>query len=287
MKQIFEAKLPNIFKIHIIPNSADITTNSLFSLKSELPMNSKLILLPASIRKIKDIIFSIESMSKVLNIFKNHYFYICGSVREEHYYQETLLKLKEIIRNSPKIENRIKIIDYILYNDFLSVIRESDLILNTSIAEGMSGSILEAMGLGVPVLVRGNEGNLVLVENNVSGLIFNNEEEFISQYKRIFEEKNLCDKLILYGKEKFIMYGSENEAKLYKDIILKVIDNGWNNVNVEGISYKIRKSEIVHQIMPENNELFSVFLIKIYYIFNIFYRKSSFRKNLKRKNLES
>ena len=150
-------------------------------------MNSKLILLPASIRAIKDVIFAINAMSIVLLSHSSHYFFIIGSIREEFYYKEVLSFLKEKILVYPQLSSKIKILDYILYDDFLAIIKESDLILNTSIAEGMSGSIIEAIALEVPVLVRKIAGNLELVEDEKTGLIFENIEEFTRKYQRIFE----------------------------------------------------------------------------------------------------
>lgn len=39
-----------------------------------------------------------------------------------------------------------------------AIVNEASLILNTSIAEGLSSSILEGQKYGIPVLVRSNEG---------------------------------------------------------------------------------------------------------------------------------
>ncbi len=59
--------------------------------------------------------------------------------------------------------------------------------LNLSISEGMSSSLVEAMSLGVPLLVRGNEGNKSIIKDLVTGYIFNDEKEFYEKYKLVWE----------------------------------------------------------------------------------------------------
>jgi glycosyltransferase involved in cell wall biosynthesis len=60
-------------------------------------------------------------------------------------------------------------------------------VLNLSISEGMSSSLVEAMSLGVPLLVRGNEGNKSIIKDLVTGYIFNDEKEFYEKYKLVWE----------------------------------------------------------------------------------------------------
>jgi glycosyltransferase involved in cell wall biosynthesis len=49
----------------------------------------------------------------------------------------------------------------------------ADVVLNTSVSEGQSGALLEAMAAGaVPVVARANEGNASLVVHGVTGLLF-------------------------------------------------------------------------------------------------------------------
>lgn len=221
-------------------------------------MDAKIILLPASIRKIKDIRLAVEAMSSVLLHFPSHYFIICGSIREQAYYQEIQALLLSKTQAFPSLASRIQILDYILYEDLLSALKETSLLLNTSIAEGMPCSIIEAIGVGVPVLVRNNEGNLSIIEDNVDGLVFENIEEFTLQYRRVFNEHGLVQRLILKGKEKFQRYSSEKEREKYREIAEKVLDNAFSDVFIKKNRYRFVISPEVHQLMRENNELFDV-----------------------------
>ena len=52
------------------------------------------------------------------------------------------------------------------YPECINILRtEVDLVLNLSISEGMSSSLVEAMTLGVPLLARANPGNMVLLKD--------------------------------------------------------------------------------------------------------------------------
>jgi L-malate glycosyltransferase len=52
------------------------------------------------------------------------------------------------------------------------LMRAADVLVNTSFHEGMSGAILEAMAEGLPILASSAQGNLALVQENISGFIF-------------------------------------------------------------------------------------------------------------------
>jgi len=52
------------------------------------------------------------------------------------------------------------------------IMRATDVLVNTSFQEGMSGAILEAMAEGLPILASSAEGNLALVKKFKNGFIF-------------------------------------------------------------------------------------------------------------------
>lgn len=60
---------------------------------------------------------------------------------------------------------------------------ESSLVINCSIAEGLSSSILEAQKYGIPVLARNNEGNMSIIKDKENGCAFSNKEEFKEWYR--------------------------------------------------------------------------------------------------------
>lgn len=62
-------------------------------------------------------------------------------------------------------------------------------VVNTSESEGMSGTILEAMAVGCPVVARNNSGNCNIVTHGVNGFIFSTAAEAVL----------LCAQLVVEG----------------------------------------------------------------------------------------
>ena len=93
------------------------------------------------------------------------------------------------MKNSITLRENVKIMDFLLHPDYLSALREASLVMNTSVSEGMSGSILEAFGAKVPVLARKNEGNCFLMQNGVNGGIFETSKEFEEWYEILIGEE--------------------------------------------------------------------------------------------------
>jgi glycosyltransferase involved in cell wall biosynthesis len=58
----------------------------------------------------------------------------------------------------------------------LPSVRCASALLNSSLSEGQSGAIMEAMAMGVPVIVRENEGNGSLVTHGINGIMFGKPE---------------------------------------------------------------------------------------------------------------
>ncbi|XP_056274615.1 glycosyltransferase 1 domain-containing protein 1 isoform X4 [Pseudoliparis swirei] len=73
-------------------------------------------------------------------------------------------------------------------------------VVNSSVSEGMSAAILEAMDLGVPVLARDIPGNAAVVRHEVTGLLYSSPQEFVHQSQRLLSEHDLRDRLVRNGK---------------------------------------------------------------------------------------
>ena len=201
-------------------------------------------------------------MTTVLLSHPNHYFFICGSIREAEYYKTCHSFLQSQIASNPSLINRIGIIDYILYEDFMSVLKETDLVLNTSFAEGMSGSIIEAQLSSVPVLVRNNDGNMVLVKDQVNGLLFGNFEEFYTKYELLWSNTGLVENLRKNGLESVKKFDFEREKQEYVDMVAEAQRECYKDVEISQEKWRIMiKAGVVHQVFNENNELFNVFLL--------------------------
>lgn len=78
----------------------------------------------------------------------------------------------------------------------------ADAVVNSSISEGMSNSLLEAMATGVPVLARSNEGNCAVVSQRRTGLLFSSERDFLRQAARLLADAQLRRRLASAARRK-------------------------------------------------------------------------------------
>ena len=142
----------------------------------------------------------------------------------------------------------------------MSVLKETDLVLNTSFAEGMSGSIIEAQLSSVPVLVRNNDGNMVLVKDMVNGLLFGDFQEFYKKYELLWENPALIENLRKNGLESVKKFDFEREKQEYVDMVTEVQRECYKKVEISQEKWNIMiKAGVVHQVFNENNEIFNVF----------------------------
>ncbi|TKS79040.1 Glycosyltransferase 1 domain-containing protein 1 [Collichthys lucidus] len=73
-------------------------------------------------------------------------------------------------------------------------------VVNSSVSEGMSAAILEAMDLGVPVLARDIPGNAAVVKHEVTGLLYSSPQEFVHQSQRLVSDQELRERVARNGK---------------------------------------------------------------------------------------
>lgn len=72
-----------------------------------------------------------------------------------------------------------------------SLMRQVDVILNHSEAEGLANALVEAIALGRPVLARDIPGNAQLVEDGRNGLLYADDAAFLGAAERLLESPEL------------------------------------------------------------------------------------------------
>ncbi|CAL1616193.1 unnamed protein product [Knipowitschia caucasica] len=73
-------------------------------------------------------------------------------------------------------------------------------VVNSSVSEGMSAAILEAMHLGVPVVARDIPGNAAIVKHGITGLLYSSPQDFVDQSQRLLSDHELRERLVRNGK---------------------------------------------------------------------------------------
>ena len=143
-------------KIKIIPQSIDELYIHNFDIS--LFTNKKLYIMIGNLRPVKDPTF-------LFNYFKNQT-------------NKILLVIGNIIEGEYKYPENVYHINGMEQGQIYSIMSQADGIINTSISEGMSISLLEAMKLKCCIYARENEGNKSIINNFNTGFLFKDETEF-------------------------------------------------------------------------------------------------------------
>ncbi|XP_052024774.1 glycosyltransferase 1 domain-containing protein 1 isoform X2 [Apodemus sylvaticus] len=117
----------------------------------------------------------------------------------------------------------VRLIQEMRQEDLHAVVKSCFALVNSSVSEGMSAAILEAMDLEVPVLARNIPGNSAVVEHGVTGLLFSNPQEFIQLAKRLVSDPALEKEIVTNGREYVRTHHSwQVERDTYQRLIRKL-----------------------------------------------------------------
>lgn len=89
------------------------------------------------------------------------------------------------------------------------ILRQSDVVLNNSVSEGMPNALIEAAALGCPILAHDIPGNRPVVEHGVNGFLYSDAAEFKASASRLLDDADLRRALSRPETER---YAPEQEA---------------------------------------------------------------------------
>lgn len=101
----------------------------------------------------------------------------------------------------------------------------ANLFVHPALSEGLGSVILEAMQAGVPVIASNAGGIPDIVENNVTGLMFEagNHLKLIEKIQDIYTDTNLGRRLALAAKDQLKNFDIAHTSSLYMDIYQEII----------------------------------------------------------------
>ncbi|GLB61292.1 hypothetical protein NCCP133_34220 [Cytobacillus sp. NCCP-133] len=218
-------------KIFVIPQGT--VTFPVTSLDFRKEPGTFLFVLPAGIRKVKNIPFAIEQL-EYLYMKKPHIrLWIVGPVIEEDEGQ--------IVKDlADKHNDWVQYLGQVPHKQMGEIYKLADTVLNTSHSEGQPAAILEAMGYSVTVLASNNLGNRNIIVNQETGFIYTNPIEFLDYAEKLVNNYEMRTKIGQAAK--FYVecnHSSEYEArtlqKIYKSILGKSPCKGERNMSREEI----------------------------------------------------
>ncbi|WP_245804764.1 glycosyltransferase [Halobacillus hunanensis] len=175
-----------------------------------------LFVLPAGIRKVKNVPAAIHMMQELHDKFPRVRLWLVGPIIEE----EEGKTVQELVCQY----DWVQYLGQVPHSTMGSIYQRADVVINTSHSEGQPSSLIEAMGYSLPVLVSNNPGNQSIVSHLETGFVYNDPNEFLDYSEQIINNNEIKQKIGQQAKQYIIKHHSNtNEAnafvKIYKNII--------------------------------------------------------------------
>ncbi|XP_061240510.1 glycosyltransferase 1 domain-containing protein 1 isoform X2 [Bos javanicus] len=174
--------------------------------------NLHVFLLICGLRQVKDPLYLVDAFSEWHQEEPNVYMVIVGPEVDPVFTREVKAKVKR----TPGV----RLIREMAQEDLHAVMKNCFALVNSSVSEGMSAAILEAMDLEVPVLARNIPGNSAVVKHEVTGLLFSDPQEFVQLAKRLVSNPALEKTIVANGREYVRKYHSwQEERQTYRQLV--------------------------------------------------------------------
>ncbi|WP_318509223.1 glycosyltransferase [Bacillus sp. T3] len=173
------------------------------------PINKRMIpriLLPAGLRPVKDVLHALPALDELIHEFPNMDFSILGAKLDETVYQQVQVESKK--------RNWMRYVGVVPYEVMKVWYDQAQIVINTSISEGQSLALMEAMAVGRPVIARKNEANLSLIRHKQTGWLYETMDEFKEAVHSIVNDVSLRESVIQQAKDWILEYSSPDKETL-------------------------------------------------------------------------
>ncbi len=207
-KEAFDYYTSLGYKVFQVPNALDITSLS----ENEDRRYPKQVIFAGRLSIEKGINTLIEIGKKLPS---DTQLIILGAGPEEQ-------KIKDLAKN----QENIHYLGYQNKENTISLIRGSDILIQPSLKEGISSTILESMACGTIVIASNIGGNTELIENRVNGIIkdSNDSDSFVEEIITLFNNTELRQSLENQAQNTVKKYDWNQIGNLYLNIYEFVLD---------------------------------------------------------------
>jgi glycosyltransferase involved in cell wall biosynthesis len=196
--EAMEARISEtVGKIDIVPRSmASLPTHGTDLRRSlGIPRQRFLVLLPGGLRPIKGQHRALSLVRTLRSSGVDAEMIIVGPEQDREY-------AGGLIEEARK-EAGVRVLPALSWERMGAAYADADVVLNTSLNEGMSSSILEAGSLGRPIVASRVPGNETLVMHNETGLLFEDEESMSKCVLAVARNRSAAGALGLRMREDF------------------------------------------------------------------------------------
>ncbi|RXI97887.1 glycosyltransferase [Anaerobacillus alkaliphilus] len=214
-------KLIDIYPV--IAGKVDIVKQSVWfpeSLPTNIEENRSVgtnILLPAGLREVKDVLFVLPALIKLKQHYPNLTFTILGAPLES--------EIVEAVEFAQKRYPWIRYVEEVPLEEMPEIYMKHDIVINSSLSEGQSSALLEAMLLEKPVVARNNGGNQSIIKHEKTGFLFDTIEDFYQQVQHLLNSKQLYKQISENGRKYVTEHHSlAEEIEKYLDLYKVAIE---------------------------------------------------------------
>lgn len=170
--------------------------------------NDFILISVGELNKNKNQISLIKSLEILINKISTVKLLLVGTGKEE----KNLIKYVE----ERKLEKFVKFLGS--REDIKELLSISDVALSASKREGLPVSILEAMSMGLPLVVNDCRGNRDLIKNNINGFLVKNScpKEFSKNLNKLYTNKLLSEK---FSKNNINLVKNYSSDKIFEEVI--------------------------------------------------------------------
>ncbi|NXU47559.1 GL1D1 protein, partial [Turnix velox] len=224
MKELAAAEWPDARKKIYVQTQGIKTTPSetfdwrIFLQNADIPTGTDsfhLFLLICGLRRVKDPLYLVDVFSEWHRQNSSVHLGIIGPAVDPVFASE----IKEKVKRAPGVH----LLQEMPQHDLHAAMKRCFAVVNSSISEGMSAAILEAMDLGIPVLARNIPGNATIIKHKETGLLFSDPQEFVVLSKSLMNDPILEREIVTRAKDYVKKHHSwEGERKAYQDLVLRL-----------------------------------------------------------------
>jgi glycosyltransferase involved in cell wall biosynthesis len=216
------AALPGLAaRVSVVPQSVFFEDGSDTEAPSADTAQGPSLLFPAGIRAVKNPRVPLAPLDRVAPRYPGLALFYVGPILEANEGDSLLAALRDrpwARYLGPQPHHRMR-----------RLLEHADIVLNCSASEGgMANSVLEALALGRAVLASNIEGNRSLIEDGVTGLLFDTPAELGAKAVQLLADGDLRLRLGAAGREAVAAcFGPARELDGYLSVYARLVTAGW------------------------------------------------------------
>lgn len=214
------------YKMHVNPQGIELlkhaTTREAVREKHGLGRDDIVFLMASGIRPVKNIGYALEAFAEIEKKIPSARLVLAGAELDTHE-ASRIMKIGERLSRFVYLREQP-------YDEMRRLMFASDVFLNTSLQEGMSGAVLEAMAEGLPVIATLIPGNRVLVQEGVNGYLVSLEapQQLIDAAWNLAENRTLRSDMGSFAKKRAAQYTAAQEIDGYERLYKKVLSTKYS-----------------------------------------------------------